>query len=233
MSSGSSLGSLTSTGSQGSQSSVAASLSDIYIDPCHRLAYDVPEIDRAALLQRIERLLQCRDDSPTTSCLQYSHEMPSTAVSQNSVNLSCDAAISSGCLPTYEQHLERQKCRDTPVPMAAAKAGAVDLSDSLQGLVLGPFTSRLIASSSADSWQPLMEMFPTANDVQLNYSLADVSTTQTARYVGQGESDASLGLSGSAAGGSDCAVNRSASRHVSSGSATESDSGVCDTAMQQ
>jgi len=241
MSSGSSLGSLTSTGSRGSQSSVAASISDIYINPCQRLTYDIPEIDRDALFQRIEHLLKSSDNLPSSSsCTQYNdcHLQSSltdigttqTAVSQNSINSSSDASSSVGCLPTYEEHLEIQKCRHhTPVPTTLADP--VNLTDSLQALGLGPFTSRLIASETFSASSDLQ------SDCHLQSSLTDIGTTQTTGYVCLGQSDASSGVSGEGTGGSDCAltgeVNRITSRHVSSGSATESDSGICDASMHQ
>jgi len=209
MSSGSSLGSLASTGSQGSQSSVAASLSDIYIDPCQRLAYEVPEIDREALFERVERVLKCSDDHPP-SCLHDA--VPRTDASPELASSSSDVASSVGYLPTYEQHLERQKCRHAALP----------------------FTTQLLASTSADCWQP-----PRPEDDCHAQSAAfnDVIATATCSYVSVGQSDASSGVSAEGAGGSDCAlageVRRSTSRHVSSGSATESDSGICDASVQQ
>lgn len=232
VSSGSSLGSLTSTGSHGSQTSIAASLSDIYNDPCHRPAYDLPEIDRDALFQRIERLLNCSEDAARSS--------PGTAVSQDSVNSLSDAASSVGCLPTYEQHLERQKYR-YHTPVQTAQVDPTELTNSLKALGFGPFTSRLIASTSADCWQPPQS--ETFSDVQpdshpqSSYTDVDASTTHPAGCVGLGQSDASSGVSAEEAGGSDCVVaglvNRSASRHVSTGSATESDSGISDAVIQQ
>ena len=133
MSSGSSLGSLTSTGSQGSQGSVAASLSDIYFDPCRRLAYDAAEIDRGALFQRVERLLRCPDDLPPSSAnAPFDNGMSRTVVSHDVVNSSSSVASSStggvGCLPTYEQHLERQRCHQASFP----PADPTDLSSSLE-----------------------------------------------------------------------------------------------------
>lgn len=282
MSSGSSLGSLTSTGSQGSQSSVAASLSDIYIDPCQQLTYyDTSDIDRDALFQRIERLLKCSEEDRTMTSEYYltrtavSQEVPPTseynrsgillptavmqeASSSSEYNhsrlrtnvfqevppaleynqgivlsqtaslqqpISCvsealpsEAVTGLGCLPTYEEHLELQKCRNVPTVQADAAVGS---SDSLQALSLGPFTRRLIASSSADHCLlPLAETFVTTNDVRsdsnLQWSLVDVGSTQTV-----GHSDASSGVSGVS------------SRHVSTGSATGSDSGICEASRQQ
>jgi len=229
VSSGSSLGSL--TGSQGSQNSVAASLSDIYIDACQRPTYDLPEIDRDALFQRIERLLQRNDDDlPPSSCADYNHGTSVAAVPQDSASSSSDAVSGVGCLPTYEEHLERQKCcQHAPVP--TAQADAMSLTDSLQALGLGPFTRQLIASSSADGWQPLTETFAAANDVQSDRDLQSSFAAQTAGYNCLGQSDASSGVS---TAGSDCAVvaesNRNSSRHLSSSSATESDS---DAAIHQ
>ena len=234
VSSGSSLGSLTSTGSQGSQSSVAASLSDIYIDPCQRLVYDRPEIDRDALFKRIERLLERHDDDlPPSSCVEYNHTASIAAVPQDSVTCSSDAVSGVGCLPTYEQHLERQKCcQHAPVP--TAQADAVTLTDSLQALGIHSITRQLIASSSADTWQPLNETFAVANDVQSDHDLQSAFAAQTIGYSCLGQSDASSGVSGA---GSDCAVvaegNRNTSRHLSSSSATESDSGICDASVHQ
>jgi len=244
ISSSSSLGSLTSTGSQGSQSSVAASLSDIYLDPCQRLTYKVLEIDRDALFQRVERLLKCRDDLPQSSAIvQFNDGMSRTSLPHDLVNSSSDVSSSGvGCLPTYEQHLERQRCRRTPLP--ATQPDAVYLSSSLHALELGPFTSQLLASASAsaDCQRPLTEMVVTDDDVQSDYHLqpslsTDLGASLTPGYVCLGQSDASSGVSGEGVGGSDSAlageVNRSTSRHVSSSSATESDSGICDAAVTQ
>lgn len=240
ISSGSSLGSLASTGSQGSQSSVAASLSDIYIDPCQRLTYELPEIDREALLQRVERVLKCNEeDVPLSSSYsQFDCGTPRTAVSQNLTNSSSDVASGVGYLPTYEQHLERQKCNHH----ATLPTSQVDLTNSLQALGLGPFTSRLIASTSVDCWQPPpMETVVVADDNQFDCHAQSVfnhvGATQTCGYICLGQSDASSGVSAEGVGGSDCAlageVNRSPSRHVSSSSATETDCGICDASVQQ
>lgn len=226
MSSGSSLGSLTSTGSQGSQSSVAASLSDIYIDPCQRLSYELPAIDHSVLFQRVERLLKCSSDLPSSSAHpQLDHVTSRTAVSQAVTNSSSDAANNVGYLPTYEQHLERQKYHCTPVP--TSQADPVDLTNSLRALDLGPFTNRLIASTSAGCRQPLTA----SDDIEYDRRLQAPLVTPTAG-CSLGQSDASSGASGDdAALGEE--VGRGTSRHVSSGSATESDSGICDASMQQ
>jgi len=242
MSSGSSLGSLTSTGSQGSQSSVAASLSDIYLDPCQRLTYEVPEIDRDALFQRVERLLKCRNDLPPSSAdVQLNDRVSRTSASQILVNSSSSVAVTStavGCLPTYEQHLERQRCHQTS--LLTTPTDPADLSNSLQALELGPFTSQLLAST--DCQQPLSEMVPADDDIQSDYRLqpsysTEVGTGLTPGYVCLRQSDASSGVNWEGVGGSDGAlaveVNRNTSRHVNSSSATESDSGICDAAVTQ
>ena len=239
MSSGSSLGSLASTGSHGSQSSVAASLSDIYLDPCQRLAYDLTEIDREALFQRVDCLLKHSGDLLPSSCPNYNHGMARTAPSQDSINSSSDVASGVGCLPTYEQHLERQKCRNRS-PLPAAQVNPVSLTNSLQALPVGSFTSQLIASSSADFWPQPTEMSSSASDEQcdsqVQSSFSEVTASQI-RYICIGQSDVCSGVSADVAGGSDSALlgefNRSSSRHVSSGSAAESDSSICDASMQQ
>jgi len=234
MSSGSSLGSLASTGSQGSQSSVAASLSDIYLDPCQRLMYEVPEIDREALFQRVQRVLSYSDDNASPNCSQFDDRMSRLAASQNAINSSSDAASNVvGCLPTYEQHLERQKFSHHTATLPSSQ---VELSNSLQALGLGPFTSQLIASTSADCWQPVEETVSIADDCGYSQSaFNDVPATQTCACLGQ--SDASSGVSAEGASSSDCGhageVNRNTSRHLSSSSATESDSGICDASVQQ
>jgi len=186
MSSGSSLGSLASTGSQGSQGSVAASLSDIYLDPCQRLTYQVPEIDREALLERVKRVLKCADDVPLPppgcSYPLFDDPAPRTTVdSMNSTSsdvASSDGSSGAGYLPTYEQHLERQKCRAV-LPSSSQS----DLSDSLQALGLGPLTSKLIASTSADCWHSVpVETTPlAANDVDYHRHsvFSDVTATTT------------------------------------------------------
>ena len=241
MSSGSSLGSLTSTGSQGSQSSVAASLSDIYLDPSQRLMYEVLDVDRDALFQRVERLLKCRDDLPPSSAdLQFDNGVSRTAVSYELVNPSSSDLTSSsvGCLPTYEQHLERQRCHRTP--LITTQVDPVDLSSSLQALELGPFTSQLLAST--DCRQPLTEVVPTGDDVQSDCHLqpsfsTDLSSSLTPGCVCLGQNDASLGVRGEGGGCSNGAlaveVNRNTSRHVTSSSATESDSFICDATNTQ
>lgn len=202
MSSGSSLGSLASTGSQGSQGSVTASLSDIYLDPCyHRLTnYPVPEIDREALFERVERVLKCRDDgapslpAPSCSYRQFDDVAPRTVV--DSLNSSSSDVASSdsgaGCLPTYEQHLElQQKCCGMALPSSVSSLQTSNLSDSLQALGLGPLTSKLIASStSADCWQHSLseETTPVATDDtdyhrQPVFSDIPVTTTPTSVRV--------------------------------------------------
>jgi len=221
---------------------VAASLSDIYLDPCQRLVYEVPEIDRDALFQRIDRLLHRGDDLPPSSAdVQFDDGVSRTAVPCSLVNSSPDAASSCvGCLPTYEQHLERQRCHRPPLP--TTQADPVDPTSSLQALELGPFASQLLASVSADCRQPLTEMLAADDSVQSDCHsqpsfTTDVGASLTPCYVCLGQSDASSGVSGEGAGGSDSAlageVNRSTSRHVSSSSATESDSGICDAAVAQ
>jgi len=234
MSSGSSLGSLASTGSQGSQISVAASLSDIYLDPCQRLMYEVPEIDRDALFQRVQRVLSYSDDNASPNCSQFDDRMSRIAASANVINSSSDVASNVvGCLPTYEQHLERQTCNHHSVTLQNSQ---VELSNSLQALGLGPFTSQLIASTSADCWQPTEETVSVADDCGYPQSaFNDVSATQACGCLGQ--SDASSGVSAEGASGSDCGhageVNCNTSRHLSSSSAAESDSGICDASIQQ
>jgi len=239
MSSGSSLGSLTSTGSQ---SSVAASLSDIYFDPCHPLSYELPEIDRESLFQRVEHLLKGGDSSSSCSA-QFDDGMSGTVPSRD-VCCSGGANSSAGCLPTYEQHLERQRCIQ-PSP----QADGVDLTKSLQGLNLGPFTSRLIASASNEL---LTESFSANDGIAFGYQLQppladvtpftgypDVQAAHSPGYVCLGQSDASSGVSGEDVGGAECTVGMEVncgmgnSRHVSSGSVTESDSGICEASLQQ
>jgi len=235
MSSGSSLGSLASTGSQGSQSSVAASLSDIYLDPCQRLMYEVPEIDREALFQRVQRVLSYSDDSASLNCSQFDDRMSRIATSQNMINSSPDVASNVvGCLPTYEQHLERQKFSHHNTTLQSSQ---VELSNSLQALGLGPFTSQLIASTSADCWHMTEETVSVADDCGYSQSaFNDVGGTPACGCVGQSDASSVVSAEG-AGGGSDCGhageVNRNISRHLSSSSATESDSGICDASVQR
>jgi len=222
MSSGSSLGSLTSTGSQGSQCSVAASLSDIYANPCHQLTRKLPEIDRDALWQRVERLLTCSNELPTNSVgFELDHVTSSTSESQDSVvNSSLDVVSGVRCLPTYEQHLEQQRCRRPPPPPLPSQS----LTNSLQALSLGPLVSQPIASVSTSTGSRCLptETIPVIADVQCE---PPSSSTSHALYRYVEQTGNGVGVSGD--------VNRSTSRRVMSGTATEPGSGSCDASVHQ
>lgn len=110
VSSGSSLGSLTSTSSH---SSVGYGLTDVFNHVTQR-ATEAPQIDLTLLHKRVERLLKFREmntkssdvnGSQTTEPLEYSIGLfPDTNNMLSSANV----------LPTYEQHLERQREQKVP-----------------------------------------------------------------------------------------------------------------------
>jgi hypothetical protein len=105
VSSGSSLGSLTSASSQ---SSAGYGLTDIFAHASQQVA-EVHQIDLTLLHERVERLLNFRE----------MNSMPTGGGgSQTAEKLECSTGVfpdtnkllsTSNILPTYEQHLERQR----------------------------------------------------------------------------------------------------------------------------
>jgi hypothetical protein len=110
ISSGSSLGSLTSTSSH---SSVSYGLTDVFNHVSQR-ATEAPQIDLTLLHKRVERLLKFREMNFMSTDISGSQTAEPLEYSSGVFPEANKMLSSANVLPTYEQHLERQREQKVP-----------------------------------------------------------------------------------------------------------------------